>query len=166
MKFELRIGDHASIVEVLRDAAGALRFQIDGRAVSPDAVALGPDFFSVLLDGQSFEVRVQAVEEGLLVRCAGREFPIRIRDPRAWRGAQGAALAAQGRQQIAAPMPGKVVRVLVVAGQAVEAGQGLAVVEAMKMQNEIRAPKSGTVERIFVEEDQTVAAGQPLAVIS
>ena len=70
-----------------------------------------------------------------------------------------------GRQPVVAPMPGKVVRVLVAAGEAIEAGQGIAVVEAMKMQNEVRSPKSGSVERLFVAEGQTVNAGEVLATI-
>ncbi len=63
-------------------------------------------------------------------------------------------------------MPGKIVRVLVKAGETVEAGQGILVVEAMKMQNEVRSPKSGTVERLLVSENQSVAAGDVLAVVA
>jgi biotin carboxyl carrier protein len=62
-------------------------------------------------------------------------------------------------------MPGKIVRVLVRAGDRVEAGQGLLVVEAMKMQNEIRSPKSGTIERVLAEEGQAVNAGEVLCVV-
>ncbi|HZV60180.1 MAG TPA: biotin/lipoyl-containing protein, partial [Candidatus Eremiobacteraceae bacterium] len=68
-----------------------------------------------------------------------------------------------GRQQITAPMPGKIVRVLVKEGEQVEVGQGLLVVEAMKMQNEIRSPKNGKVERVHVKEGQTVNSGEILA---
>jgi biotin carboxyl carrier protein len=62
-------------------------------------------------------------------------------------------------------MPGKVIRILVSAGETVEADQGLVVVEAMKMQNEIRAPKAGRIERIFIREGQAVAAGEVLVTI-
>jgi biotin carboxyl carrier protein len=72
-------------------------------------------------------------------------------------------MEAEGRQQITAPMPGKVVRILKNAGVAVEAGEGLLVVEAMKMQNEIRSPKRGKVEKILVKEGQAVNAGEVLA---
>jgi len=64
---------------------------------------------------------------------------------------------------VAAPMPGKVVRLLVQAGDRVEAGQGILVIEAMKMQNEIRSPKSGVVERLHAREGQAVNAGEVLA---
>jgi len=89
-----------------------------------------------------------------------------VRDLRQWRRRGGAALEAQGRQQIIAPMPGKIIRLLVKAGEPVETGQGLLVVEAMKMQNEIRSPKSGTVERLSVAEGQTVNAGEVVAVVA
>jgi biotin carboxyl carrier protein len=80
-----------------------------------------------------------------------------------WRGRRHGALEAEGRQQITAPMPGKVVRVLLQEGDTVEAGQGLLVVEAMKMQNEIRSPKSGRVEKLFAKEGLAVNAGDVLA---
>jgi len=73
---------------------------------------------------------------------------------------------AEGRQQIVAPMPGKVVRLLVQQGEKVEAGRGLLVVEAMKMQNEIRSPKTGTVERLLVTDGQAVNAGEVVAVVA
>ena len=72
-------------------------------------------------------------------------------------------MEAEGRQPIVAPMPGKVIRLLVSAGDEVEAGQGLVVVEAMKMQNEIRSPKRGKVERVVATEGQNVNAGEVLA---
>ena len=77
----------------------------------------------------------------------------------------GAGIELEGRQQLLAPMPGKVVRVLVATGQKVEAGQGLLVIEAMKMQNEVRSPKSGTIEKL-AREGQTVNAGEILAIVS
>jgi biotin carboxyl carrier protein len=66
---------------------------------------------------------------------------------------------------VTAPMPGKIVRVLSAPGEKVEAGQGLLVIEAMKMQNEIRSPKSGTIERL-AKEGNTVQAGEILAVVA
>jgi len=165
MKFEVRIGETVRILEVEREATGGSQFRIDGRILIANVSEITSDTYSILIEGRSFEVQVQSVRDGLLVLCGGQEFPIHVRDPRAWRGAQGTLPVAEGRQHVRAPMPGKVVRVLITAGQLVEAGQSLTVVEAMKMQNEIRAPKAGTVERVFVTENQTVAAGEPLAII-
>jgi biotin carboxyl carrier protein len=165
MKFEVRVGTTMRTVEIESEFAGGLRFRIDGRAVIADAAEIPPDTYSILLAGRLFEVQVRSTRDGLLAICGGQEFPVHVRDPRSWRGAQGPLPVAEGRQQVTAPMPGKVVRVLIAAGQTVEASQGLVVVEAMKMQNEIKAPKAGRIERLFVKENDTVGAGEPLAVI-
>ncbi len=101
----------------------------------------------------------------LRTTVGSREFKVVIQDEREWRRKRGGALEAEGRQHVLAPMPGKIVRVLVQAGDAVRAGQGLLVVEAMKMQNEIRAPKSGTIDRMAVLEGQTVNAGEVVAIV-
>jgi biotin carboxyl carrier protein len=125
-----------------------------------------PGIFSILLEGKSHEVRVTRALNGALKLQSGEyEFAAEIADPRAWRGRRHGSTEAEGRQEIVAPMPGKVVRVLVAAGEKVEAGQGLMVVEAMKMQNEVRSPKSGVVEKLMVREGQAVNAGEGLAVI-
>jgi biotin carboxyl carrier protein len=134
--------------------------------VQTDAIDLGGGAYSILLGGMAFEIQVVPGAHGLSVLCRGHEFHASVRDPRAWRRGDGEGPEAQGRQQVVAPMPGKVVRVLVAAGEAVEARQGLVVVEAMKMQNEIRAPKSGLVDRVFVREGQAVTSGEPLVSIA
>jgi biotin carboxyl carrier protein len=115
-----------------------------------------------LLHGHSYELRVTPQPDGKLkIQSATAEFSVQIVDPREWQGRHG-GMQAEGRQQVVAPMPGKVVRLLMRAGEKVEAGQGLMVVEAMKMQNEIRSPKSGTVERVLAAEGQAVNAGDVL----
>jgi biotin carboxyl carrier protein len=120
-----------------------------------------------LLAGQSHEVCVTpSADSKLKLQTGAQEFSAEVLDPRAWRGRRHSGVEAEGRQQIIAPMPGKVVRVLIKAGDAVEAGQGLLVVEAMKMQNEIRSPKSGTVERVLASEGQAVNAGEVLCIVS
>lgn len=165
MKVDVRIGKLTRQIEIQR--SGPNRFAIvpdDGGQI--DAIEVAPNTYSILLNGRAFEAIVIPAPEGVLVRCGGREFQAFVSDPRAWRGGRGALFGAEGKQQVSAPMPGKVVRILVSAGQAVEANQGLVVVEAMKMQNEIRAPKAGMIERIFVDEGQAVAAGGLLVTIN
>ncbi len=165
MKFDVRIGTLTRQIEVRR--CGPNQFAIvpdDGAQI--DAVEVAPNTYSILVNGRAFEAIVIPAAEGVLVRCAGREFHAMVSDPRAWRGGRGALFSAEGKQQVTAPMPGKVVRVLVSAGDTVEVNQGLVVVEAMKMQNEIRAPKAGTIGRIFISEGQAVAAGDALVTIN
>ncbi len=138
---------------------------IDGRMVAADIAKISSGVFSILLGGRSFEVTVEEAAEDLMVHVAGREFQVEITDPRSWRSRRAGNIELEGRQQVIAPMPGKIVTVLVAQGQKVETGQGLLVIEAMKMQNELRAPKSGTVERLLAKEGQTVSAGELLAIV-
>jgi biotin carboxyl carrier protein len=139
---------------------------IDGRRVEAGAVKISPGLYSILLDGRSLEVRIETLTDGLLLQIAGREYRVDIVDPRSWRRSRSGKIDLAGRQQVSAPMAGKIVRVLVAQGQHVESGQALLVVEAMKMQNEIRSPKTGTVERLAAREGETVNAGEVLAVIA
>jgi biotin carboxyl carrier protein len=138
---------------------------IDGRGVAADAVEIAPGVYSLVIAGQSIEVRVEKFASKLRVTVADKEYEMVVRDPREWKRSGGGAAEAEGRAQIMAPMPGKVIRLLVSAGDAVEAGQGIVVVEAMKMQNEIRTRKSGKVEKLAVAEGQTVNAGDLVAII-
>jgi len=168
MKIEIELGGAIHSVELER-VDGRLICLLDGERLEPDAVEVEPGVYSILLGGQAFEARVETrvgFVGGLRVLAGGREFFADVRDPRQWRRNRGAAAEAEGRQQVIAPMPGKIVRTLVEAGDVVEIKQGLLVVEAMKMQNEIRSPKSGRVERLLVSEGQTVNAGEVLAVIA
>jgi biotin carboxyl carrier protein len=146
-----------------------VRWLLDGRALNVDAVELAAGAYSILLDGQAFEARVVTAATGFRVEVntgANVEaFYVRVIDPRVWRGRHGHGLEVEGRLQILAPMPGKIVRVLVQQGDAVSAGQGIAVVEAMKMQNEVRSRKTGIIERLMAVEGKTVNAGEILAVV-
>jgi len=121
----------------------------------------GPGIFSILIEGRSYQATVLAPGT---IQVNDQIFNVEIFDPRELR-ARSTTGASQGRQSIAAPMPGKVVRVLVSVGDTVEKAQGLIVVEAMKMQNEMKSPKAGTVVEIKTKDGATVAAGEILIVI-
>jgi len=162
MKFEIKINGATRAVEF---DGSTMECAVDGRKIDADAALVSPGVFSILLGGRSFEVSVEKSGERLVVRTAGAEFCVEIHDPRSWRRGHGGSVELEGRQQVASPMPGKIVRVLAVPGQKIETGQGLLVIEAMKMQNEIRSPKSGIVERL-AREGQTVTAGEILAIIA
>lgn len=166
MKYEIVINGSKRSAEFAPPANGSSRvkFTIDGRQVAACAVRVSPNAYSILLDGRSFEVTVQENPENFLVEVNGREYLTQVVDPRSWQGARGAGVELEGRQKLVAPMPGKIVRVLATIGEQVSAGQGLLVIEAMKMQNEIRSPKSGTVEKL-AREGQTVNTGEVLAVV-
>jgi biotin carboxyl carrier protein len=126
--------------------------------------AVEPGVYSVLFDGRSYEARVEEAEGCLIVFIDGHRFKVEIRDPRRW-SRQSARRGVEGRMHVVAPMPGKIVRLLVAEGDTVEAGQGLLVMEAMKMQNEMKASKAGRVVSLTAHEGATVAAGEVLAAI-
>jgi biotin carboxyl carrier protein len=162
VRYELLLDGKTRVVELLAQDGG-WKIALDGMDLDADAVEVAPNTFSILLDGRSHQIRVAPRPDGSLTLHAGAaEYRAEVADPRSWRGRRHGALEAQGRQQIAAPMPGKVVRLLVTQGDTVEAGQGLLVVEAMKMQNEIRSPKSGKIEKLCASEGQAVNAGDVL----
>jgi biotin carboxyl carrier protein len=170
MRYEVRFSSSSEektrVIEFERDGA-TWRVKLDGRPVAVDAVEITPNTLSILLDGVSFEINVTPSPDGKLkLQSGSREFIAEVIDPRAWSGRRHGSVEAEGRQQIVAPMPGKVVRLLVKEGDRVEAGQGLLVVEAMKMQNEIRSPKTGIVERVLAKEGHPVNAGDVLCVVA
>lgn len=139
--------------------------RIGGAAVEPvaaaDAVEVEPGVFSIIDDaGRAFEIRVSATEAFV----AGHRYRYELEDPRQWKRGAGAA-GASGPAAIVAPMPGKVVRILVSEGDLVTAGQGIVVVEAMKMQNELKSPRDGKVSAIKATPNQSVSAGAILALI-
>jgi biotin carboxyl carrier protein len=168
MKVEIALAGKLHTVEFAA-VDGHPRWTIDGRVLDADAIEVGQGVYSIRIEGESLEARTEkspAQVSRVRVIVSGLEFETDVRDPRRWRKHRGGAVEAEGAQQVIAPMPGKIVRVLVKAGDPVTAGQGLAVVEAMKMQNEVKAPKSGKVERVSVAEGQTVGAGDVIAVVA
>jgi biotin carboxyl carrier protein len=127
-------------------------------------VAVEPGVYSVLMNGRSYEARVEQSDGCLIVVIDGHRFEVEIRDPRRW-SRHTTKPGIEGRLNVTAAMPGKIVRLLVAEGDTVAAGQGLLVVEAMKMQNEMKAPKAGCVVSLTAREGATVAAGDVLAAI-
>ena len=136
--------------------AGDVRYEVD-------CYKLEGDFYSILIGGKSYEVSVEATRDGYRVRHGAAEQLVTLTDP--GRQAREGQRAADGPQPVLSVMPGKVVRLLVDEGDQVEAGQGVIVVEAMKMENEIASPKAGRVSSIAVRPDQAVERGAELLVI-
>jgi biotin carboxyl carrier protein len=129
-------------------------------ATTADFLEVEPGVYSVLLDGCSYEVVVAGPE----VSINGYRLQVEREDPRKWNPA-ASSRKHEGLEAIKAPMPGKVVRVLVAVGDEVAARQGLVVVEAMKMQNEMKAPRAGRVASVAVAENEAVTAGSVLMMI-
>jgi biotin carboxyl carrier protein len=142
-------------------AGGAFECAIDGKAVAADAQAVEHGVLSLLIGGRQY----RCVLDGEAVIVGGRRFPFAVEDPRSLRGRRGVGEGGAGPRSVKAPMPGRVVRVLVAEGDEVAEQQGVIVIEAMKMQNELKSPKAGRVVRVAVVVDGTVGSGEVLVVV-
>jgi biotin carboxyl carrier protein len=148
----------------LNHADGRWSCRLDGRDLEVDAILARPDVLSLRIGNLAYEVKSERVANDLHLWVGSTRFAVEVRDPRSLRGRTRAG-DDRGPRKITAPMPGKVVRLLVHGGDKVEPGAGVAVVEAMKMQNEIKSPKRGTIQKILVDEGATVNAGDILAIV-
>ena len=175
MKFHLRFGagsrpTHHELELPRSDGIGLepgkVRFTLDGEVAEADWAQIAPGIYSIIVGGHSYEVlissqpapKVLTREVPYTVTVCGRNYLVQVLDPRRRRGANTLD-AGEGPQEILAPMPGKIVKLLVAESQQVGAGDGLLVIEAMKMQNEIRASRSGRVEKVYVSEGAGVETG-------
>jgi biotin carboxyl carrier protein len=148
----------------LTHADGRWSCRLDGRDLRVDALLTGPSVLSLRIGNLAYEIKAERVANDLHLWVGSTCFGVEVRDPRSLRGRTRAG-DHHGTKKITAPMPGKVVRLLVREGDKVEPGAGVAVVEAMKMQNEIKSPKKGTVQKILIGEGAAVNAGDVLAIV-
>jgi biotin carboxyl carrier protein len=137
--------------------------RLNGREVPIEFVALNNTSGSLLINGRSFELRRQSDKE---IFIGARKYEVTIEDPRSWQGRKRRESSQTGSQRLTTSMPGKVVRILAREGDEVQAGQGILVIEAMKMQNEIRSPKSGRLQKVMVREGANVNPGEALAIVN
>lgn len=163
MKFQAEVGDNKHEVEIVREQ-GRLTARVDDRDYELEVSEPEPGVLLFKHEGRVYEA---AVSPGLTtqVRIGTHEFDVKIIDPKRLRGAGAGADHADGLAEIKTAMPGKVVRILSAPGAEVEKGDGVLVVEAMKMQNELKSPKSGTVAELRAESGATVNAGDVLVVV-
>ena len=164
MVYDVTIDGKAYRLELERADAG-WRCRLDGRDIQVDAVPASRDVLSVLIGGKAYEVKRERSPTDMHLWVGSVCYLAELRDPRSLRGRRGAGVDEKGPKKLLAPMPGKVVRVLIGEQQSVEAGQSILVVEAMKMQNEIKSPKKGTVQKIVTAEGASVNAGDVLAIV-
>src|ERR1700746_913727 len=143
---------------------GSWTCRLDGGEVEVDAALARPDVLPLPIGNRGYEVKCERVGGETHLWVGSARFAAEVRDPRSLRG-RVRAVDDQGPKKLAAPMPGKIVRVLVSQGDEVDVGAGVLVVEAMKMQNEIKSPKKGTVQKILVGEGAAVNAGDVLAIV-
>lgn len=167
MKLNAAVGHDNYDIELKRDG-DKLTARIDDRTYELEASEPEPNVFLLKHEGRIFEVFVspqKTKDAPFAVRVGTTEMEVSLTDPKRLRGAGSDVEHGAGKAEIKTAMPGKVVRILVAVGDTVEKGDGIIVVEAMKMQNEMRSPKDGTVAHIKVAENDTVSAGDVLVVI-
>jgi biotin carboxyl carrier protein len=168
MKLTADIAGDRHELNIRRDGT-RLAARIDERSYEIEARETRAGVYLLIVDGRVYECRVDqghGARASFNVSVGGHVYAVSLADPKRLRGAEVAgAHAAEGSAQIIAPMPGKIVRVMIEAGAQVEAGDGLVVVEAMKMQNEMKSPKAGTVTALHARIGATVNAGDVLVVV-
>jgi biotin carboxyl carrier protein len=164
MTYEISIDGKNHHLE-LNQQEGRWQCVLDGESVEVDAVVARPNVLSVIIGGQAFEVKRESTASDMHLWVKSARFAVDVRDPRSLRSRRAKGGSIEGPQKMLAPMPGKIVRVIAAAGTEVEAGQGVLVIEAMKMQNELKSPKKGTVKQVLVAEGTSVTAGEVLAIV-
>jgi biotin carboxyl carrier protein len=170
MTFDVEVGGHNRSIAIEPAGGTLFRVAIDGHPHLVDAIRVGEFALSLIVDGDSGTSReAQVVPAGAsgesLVWLDGRIATVTVDGRRTRRGRADAAGRTDGVQSIVAPMPGRVVRILVAPGDEVAARQPVVVVEAMKMENELRSPKAGRVKDVPVSEGASVEAGRVLIII-
>ncbi len=164
MILDVTINQNSYRVDLQRGESG-WQCRLDELEVRIDAIRVQPNILSIIIDGASYEVKREREAGQEFLSIGGVRYASEVRDPRSLRGRKRSAVEEAGPRKIIAPMSGKVVRVLVQENDEVESGQGIMVVEAMKMQNEIKSPKSGKVQKLIAIEGATVNSGDTLAIV-
>jgi len=167
MKLKAKIHNNEHHLE-LKLTEGHAKAQVDERGYELTVHQPEPGVLLLQRANRVYECRVESLAhaKGVFnVTLRGRTYTISIADPKRLRGGENSHQHDKGSAEITAPMPGKVVRVLVEAGAEVEAGAGILVVEAMKMQNEMKTPRAGVVVSINARTGDTVNAGDVLAIV-
>lgn len=167
MKLNAHIANHQTDIQIWDDGAGICA-EIDGRRYELEVQECGPNGYLFISQGRVWDCRVEGRPEsgkkiGVIVGTTG--YAVTITDPKRLRSATRVSPHGSAAALIVASMPGKVVRVMVEVGARVAAGDGIIVVEAMKMQNEMKSPKDGTVVALNIQTGATVNGGDVLAVV-
>ena len=156
----------AAELEVESLGEGRYAVTLDGHTFELESLVLPHGAVSMIVEGQSFSVEFDEKGDEVGVLLRGQLTRFDVADERKLRlRAATAGFTVEGKQTITAPMPGKIVKVFVKVGDVVTEGQGVVVVEAMKMENELKSPKAGTITQIITKEGATVENGAPLVVV-
>jgi biotin carboxyl carrier protein len=166
MPFIAKLGGQDYSIEIEELGKSVYRVAVDGNEFLVDGKKTGRTNYSLIVDNRSFEIEVDHTEDEYRVLVDGRNYHIHLVDERRTLvGGAQSGVQLQGRQKVSVPMPGKVIAVLISEGDKVEKGQGLVIVEAMKMENEVHSPVAGEVKEIKVKPGDTVEGGAVLVIV-
>jgi biotin carboxyl carrier protein len=163
MKYYTRVDNTEYEVEINGES-----ILLNGEPINVDLMRSGAaELYSVLFGGRSYEMLVNADRFNYTINVRGVQFQVQVEDERARRMNRARRLPTlpDGELAITAPIPGLVVRVLVAEGDAIEEGQPVVLLEAMKMENELRATRGGVVKSVLVSAGQRVDQNAPLIVL-
>jgi biotin carboxyl carrier protein len=160
------LGARPVVVDLTELPSGALEARLDGRRIELDVTPVGAQL-SIRVDGQVVDLTTEGTPPEIGAVASGHRSYVRVESER-MRSAEQAkkVTAASGDKTVKSPMPGRVVKVLVSKGDVVEVGQGLLVLEAMKMENEVRARAAGMVAEVHVATGATVEGGAKLVTLT
>ncbi len=165
MNYIATIGEKEVRVSVEEAGAGQYRVSIDGQNHLVDAQQVMPRLWNILYGAVSHEVDVQKRDDDFEVLIEGDCYKFTLMNEQRRTVMRAAGKGAAGKAMVTSPMPGKVVKLLVIEGEEVKTDQGVIVVEAMKMENELKSAVSGKVKEIFVKEGEIVESGAKLLLV-
>jgi biotin carboxyl carrier protein len=166
MAFIGKLGEQSYTVEIEETGKSVYRVSVEGNEFLVDGKKTGRTNYSLIVDDRSFEIEVDNTDDEYRVLVDGRTYRIHLVDERRMRiGGTQSGVELEGRQLVSVPMPGKIIAILVAEGDSVEKGQGLVIVEAMKMENEVRSPIAGEIKEIKVKPGDTVDGGAVLVIV-
>jgi biotin carboxyl carrier protein len=166
--FEIKINDKLLIVQLLKEDGNILQLSVDGRKYEVDLVSFENGIFSILHKNKSYNVELIEGETNkkFVVNTLYKSYDVEIVDAESrYLSSRNQSKELAGNNLISSPMPGRIVRIPVIEGQEVVAGQTVIVVSAMKMESEYKAPKNGFIRQIHVKEGDVVTGHQPLVTI-
>ncbi|MCK4852870.1 MAG: biotin/lipoyl-binding protein [Bacteroidales bacterium] len=168
MSLEIRLNDRLSNVELVSKESNKLLIKVDDKLYELDMIKVGEGMYSILLEGKSYNVEIIEKDSAKQynVNTPGKSYDLEIIDAetRYLMSRKGNDLE-DADNIISSPMPGKIVKIPVKAGDKVETGQTVIIVSAMKMESEYKAGNTGIVKEVHVSEGDTIEGNQPLITI-
>lgn len=165
MNYYVSLEEKEVLVGVAEAGVAQFKIRIDDREIAVDAHKVERDAWSIVIDNRVYEADLVVSDDDIEVLIKGDMYPLRVLNEQKKALSRVSEAAEGGKQLIDAPMPGKVVKVLVMEGQEVEANQGVIIIEAMKMENEFKSRAAGKVKEVFVKEGDIVEGGEKLLLI-